>query len=128
MTTGCSSENEIRRCVTPIEVGITQPDDGREYFQGDALDIAANVRSLCGGSYLDEAIYVVTSNVDGELGGQVLVEEGVLSFHSEQVLALGSHILTLRVDSANSARPACALNSHVGERRTMCIMSSTTTT
>jgi hypothetical protein len=103
MTTGCSSENEIRRCVTPIEVGITQPDDGREYLQGDALDIAANIRSLCGGSYLDEAIYVVTSDVDGELGGQVLVEEGVLSFHSEQVLALGTHILTLRVDSANSA-------------------------
>jgi hypothetical protein len=29
---------------------------------------------------------------------------------------------------AGLARPACAFNSHVGQRRTMCIMSSTTTT
>lgn len=100
---GCSSENEIRNCVTPIEVGITQPDDGREYLQGDALDIAANIRSLCGSGYLEDAIYVITSDLDGELGGQLLIEDGVLTFHSEQVLAVGAHTMTLRADSENSA-------------------------
>ena len=99
---GCS-ETAIQPCVTPIDVGITQPDDGREYLQGVALEIEANVRSLCGASYLEEAIYVVTSDVDGELGGELTIEEGQLSFHSDQVIALGPHTLTLHVASENSA-------------------------
>ncbi len=100
---GCVSENEIRQCVTPIEVGITQPDDGREYLQGESLTIEANIRSLCGSDYLDNAIYVFTSDVDGELGGQVEMSDGVLHFHSEQLLALGGHTITVRADSENSA-------------------------
>lgn len=99
----CYSENEMRNCVTPIEVGVTQPDDGQEYLQGYPLDIEANIRSLCGSSFLEDAIYVVTSDVDGELGGQFLIEDGLLSFHSEQLLALGPHTMTLRADSENAA-------------------------
>ena len=104
LSSGCVSENEIRNCITPIEVGITQPDDGREYLAGDAIDIEANIRSLCGSSFLEEALYVVTSDVDGELGGQLQVVDGVLNFHSEQIIAVGPHSLTLRADSENSAR------------------------
>ena len=100
---GCYSENEMRNCVTPIEVGVTQPDDGQEYLQGYPLDIEANIRSLCGSSFLEDAIYVVSSDVDGELGGQFLMEDGLLSFHSEQLLALGPHTMTLRADSENAA-------------------------
>jgi len=100
---GCYSENEIRSCVTPIDVGITQPNAGTEYLQGDTLQVDANVRSICGSDYLNNAIYVLASSIDGELGGQWSIDNGAYVFVTEQVLTAGAHTLTLSVASENSA-------------------------
>jgi len=112
---GCFSDNEIRSCVTPIDVGITQPNDGTEYLQGDAIQVDANVRSICGSAYLDNAIYVLSSNVDGELGGQWSFEDGAYLFLTDQVLTTGAHTLTLAVDSENSASGQDAVDIVVAE-------------
>ena len=99
---GCS-DNRLQSCVTPIEVGITQPNDATEYLQGDALNLDANIRSYCGFEYLDNAMYVLSSSIDGELGGQWSVEQGNYTFSTEQVLSQGTHTLTLSAASENSA-------------------------
>jgi len=100
---GCYNENELQSCITPIDVGITQPNDATEYLQGDPLNLDANIRSYCGFEYLDNAMYVLSSSIDGELGGQWSVEQGNYTFTTDQVLSVGSHTLTLTAASENSA-------------------------
>jgi len=100
---GCYSENEMRNCVTPIEVGITQPAAGTEYLQGASVQVDANIRSLCGFEFLENAMYIVSSSADGELGGQWSVDPGSYTFSTSQLLSVGAHTLTLAAASENSA-------------------------
>jgi hypothetical protein len=59
--------------------------------------LEAKVQSICGNDNLDSAIYSVTTDIEGELGGEGAYDDGTYNFRSETVMTVAEHTLTLRV-------------------------------
>jgi hypothetical protein len=96
LTWGCSDQG-LRPCHDEIDVGITRPALNSSLAEGFDFELDANVQNLCGGTVLDEAMYSLSSDVDGALAGSGTYAEGVFSFAGSDVLSMGRHEVTLRV-------------------------------
>jgi hypothetical protein len=98
---GCS-EQGLKPCHDALNVAITLPALNASMVEGFDMSLEANVDNLCDESILGDAIYAVSSDVDGDLGGDGTYAGGVYAFTHPGGLSVGSHELSLRVIGGNS--------------------------
>ena len=95
---GCSDQG-LKPCHDAIEVGIVKPSPNTIIPQGLPLDLTAKVQNLCGGELLENAIYSLSSDIEGELPGDGGFADWEYHFYSEDLLQIADHQLTLKVVS-----------------------------
>ena len=98
---GCV-EGGVTPCHDEIVVGITLPSHNSIFAEGHLIDLEAQVNTLCGADVLDDAIYSLSSTVDGPMAGDGQYAEGIYSFSGTESLSKGSHELVLRVTGSGA--------------------------